>query len=72
MPVQTQWEHAHQCQVCGHIIRIDDIDAKIIATESVTCRKCDASASANLKIFDERQVSESIHSFGTRANVRGL
>ena len=55
-PAGTRCEHTHQYQVCGHTTRIDDIDAKIIATESVTCRKCDASASANLKIVDERQV----------------
>jgi hypothetical protein len=31
-PIQVRWEHAHQCHVCGHVVRIDDIDAKVIAT----------------------------------------
>lgn len=69
---ETRWEHAHQCQVCGHIIRIDDIDAKVIAMGIVTCQKCDASGPVNVKIVDERQVSTLPHSFTTRANVRGL
>lgn len=71
-PIQVRWEHAHQCHVCGHVVRIDDIDAKIIATGIVTCRKCDASGPVNVKIVDERQVSELIHPFATRANVRAL
>jgi ribosomal protein L37AE/L43A len=60
MPVQTQWEHAHQCQVCGYIIRIDDIGAKVIAAGIVTCQKCDASGPVNVKIVDAQQISDSM------------
>ena len=30
--IEPQWEHAHKCQACGYAVRIDDIDAKVIAT----------------------------------------
>ena len=65
------WEHVHQCPVCGHTLRIDDIDAKVIATGIITCQKCDASGPVNVKIVDERQVSELTHPFATKANARG-
>jgi hypothetical protein len=58
-PVQALWEHAHQCQACGYVVRIDDIDAKIIATGIVTCQKCDTSGPVCVKIVDPQQVSES-------------
>jgi len=29
-PTGLRWEHADQCRACGHIVRIDDIDAKVI------------------------------------------
>jgi ribosomal protein L37AE/L43A len=64
-PIQTRWEHAHRCQACGHTIRIDDIDAKVIATGIVTCRRCGASGPVNVKIVDERHISELTHPFAT-------
>ena len=60
MALGTQWEHAHQCQVCGHTVRIDDIDAKIIVTGIVTCQSCDASGPVNVKIVDVQQISDSM------------
>lgn len=60
MTVPTQWEHAHQCQVCGYIVRIDDLDAKVIAAGIVSCQKCDASGPVNVKIVDARQISHGI------------
>ncbi len=61
-PIASRWEHAHQCQACGHVIRIDDVDAKVIATGIVTCQRCDASGPVNVKIVDALQVSEMTHS----------
>lgn len=60
-PLHSRWEHAHQCQVCGHVVRIDDIDAKVIATGIVTCQNCDASGPVNVKIVDSQQVSNPNH-----------
>ena len=48
MPVR--WEHAHQCRNCGHLVRVDDIDPKTIATGVVTCARCDTSGPINVKI----------------------
>lgn len=58
-PIEPQWEHAHQCQACGYVVRIDDIDAKVIATGIVTCQKCDASGPVCVKIVDPQKISES-------------
>jgi ribosomal protein L37AE/L43A len=57
-PIQTRWEHAHQCQACGHATRIDDIDAKVIATGIVTCPKCEASGPVNVKIVDAQTIGD--------------
>jgi ribosomal protein L37AE/L43A len=59
--IESRWEHAHQCQACGHVVRIDDVDAKVIATGIVTCQSCDASGPVNVKIVDSQQVLESNH-----------
>jgi len=61
-PIQTRWEHAHQCQACGYIVRIDDIDAKVINTGIVSCQRCDASGPVNVKIVDAQQIFEMTHS----------
>ena len=57
--IEPRWEHAHECQACGYVERIDDIDAKVIATGIVTCRRCDASGPVNVKIVDVEQLSDS-------------
>ena len=62
--IGSRWEHAHECRACGHAIRIDDIDAKVIATGIVTCRRCDASGPVNVKIVDAQQISDSIQPLG--------
>ena len=59
--IESRWEHAHQCQTCGHVVRIDDIDAKIIATGIVTCQNCDASGPVNVKIVDSQNILGSNH-----------
>jgi len=58
--VQAPWEHVHRCQACGHVMRIDDIDAKVIATGIVTCQRCDASGPVNVQIVDAQQISEAM------------
>ncbi len=62
-PIESRWEHAHQCQACGHVVRIDDVDAKVIATGVLTCQKCDGSGPVNVRIVDAQQVSESTAQF---------
>ncbi len=56
--VEPHWEHAHECQACGHAVRIDDIEAKVIASGIVTCGRCDASGPVNVKIVDAQQISD--------------
>jgi ribosomal protein L37AE/L43A len=58
--IESRWEHAHQCQACGHVVRIDDIDAKVIATGIVTCQRCDASGPVNVQIVDAQRIAESM------------
>jgi hypothetical protein len=41
-------------------MRIDDIDAKVIATGIVTCQRCDASGPVNVQIVDAQQISEAM------------
>lgn len=50
---KTSWDHVHQCGVCGHVIRIDQIDLKVIAAGVITCPKCESSGPANVKIMEE-------------------
>jgi len=56
--IEPRWEHAHQCQACGHVVRIDDVDAKDIATGIVTCQKCDTTGPVNVKIVDSQTILE--------------
>ena len=56
---KTLWEHVHQCGVCGHSIRIDRIDLKVIAAGVITCPKCETSGPVNVKILDERVIPDS-------------
>lgn len=60
--IEPRWEHAHECQACGHVVRIDHIDAKVIATGIVTCQRCDASGPVNVKIVEAKQISGLIKS----------
>jgi hypothetical protein len=57
--IESRWEHAHECQACGYAVGIDDIDANVITSGIVTCRRCDASGPVNVKILDAQQISES-------------
>ena len=62
--IEPRWEHAHQCQTCGHVVRIEDIDANIITAGIVSCRRCDASGPVNVKIIDIEQISDSTQRLG--------
>jgi len=62
--IEPRWEHAHECQACGHIVRIDDIDANVITTGIVSCQRCDASGPVNVKIVDVEQLSDSPQRLG--------
>lgn len=62
--IESRWEHTHQCQACGHIVRIDDIDANVITTGIVSCQRCDASGPVNVKIVDVQQISDSVQQLG--------
>ena len=52
--LKVVWDHVHQCGACGHAIRIDQIDLKIIAAGVITCPKCESSGPVNVKIMDEK------------------
>jgi len=54
----TRWDHVHQCGVCGHSIRIDRIDLKVIAAGVITCPKCESSGPMNVKIMDEKLIPD--------------
>lgn len=52
----THWDHVHQCGVCGHAVRIDHIDLRVIAAGVITCPKCKSSGPVNVKIMDEKLI----------------
>ena len=52
----TYWDHVHQCGACGHAVRIDEIDLKIITAGVITCPKCESSGPINVQIMDERTI----------------
>jgi hypothetical protein len=52
------WDHVHQCGVCGHVVRIDHIDRRVIAAGVITCPKCESSGPVNLKIMDEKLIPD--------------
>jgi hypothetical protein len=54
----THWDHVHQCDVCGHAVRIDHIDLKVIATGVITCPKCESSGPVNVRIIDGKFISD--------------
>jgi hypothetical protein len=54
--LKVVWDHVHQCGACGHAIRIDQIDLKIIAAGVITCPKCEFSGPVNVKIIDEKMI----------------
>jgi len=53
-PVKIRWEHAHQCRNCGHVILIDDIDSRVIATGVITCPKCEGFGPINVAIVQTK------------------
>lgn len=62
--IEPRWEHAHECKVCGHVVRIDDIDANVITSGIVSCQRCDASGPVNVKIAEVEQISDSTQRLG--------
>lgn len=46
-----RWEHTHQCRKCGHVVRIDDIDRRMIAMGVITCPKCESAGPINVAII---------------------
>lgn len=56
----THWDHVHQCGGCGHAVRIDHIDLKIITGGVFTCPHCERSGPINVKIMDENLIPASL------------
>ena len=54
----TYWEHVHQCGVCGHAVRIDHIDLRVIAAGVITCPNCESSGPVNVRIMDEKLIPD--------------
>lgn len=58
MSSNTRWDQVHQCHVCGHAVRLDHINLKIITAGVITCPKCESSGPVNVKIMDEELIPD--------------
>jgi predicted RNA-binding Zn-ribbon protein involved in translation (DUF1610 family) len=47
------WESVHVCPRCGHVINLERLDLRTIATGVISCPKCDWSGPVNIKVVQE-------------------
>ena len=48
---KTRWEHAHQCRKCGHIVSIEEIDARVVAMGVFSCPECETAGPIRVTII---------------------
>jgi len=49
---KKQWDSAHECPDCGHVINLRDMDLKDVATGIVTCPNCGWSGPVEIQIIE--------------------
>jgi predicted RNA-binding Zn-ribbon protein involved in translation (DUF1610 family) len=50
---KKQWESAHRCPQCSHVINLEEIDLRAITTGIITCPKCGWSGQVSIEIVEE-------------------
>ena len=53
---KKRWEQSHQCRGCGYVVRLSDIELKVIMAGVITCPKCETSGPINVVILDEKEI----------------
>jgi len=55
---EKEWEHAHLCPKCGHILGPELIELNSIVLGVITCPKCEWSGPINLQIVQKKNPKE--------------
>jgi ribosomal protein L37AE/L43A len=53
-----RWESVHRCPQCSHVVNLEEIDLRAIATGIIACPKCDWSGPVSIEIVEEQKPSE--------------
>jgi hypothetical protein len=48
-----RWESVHRCAQCSHVVNLEKIDLRTIATGIISCPKCDWSGPVTIEIVEE-------------------
>jgi predicted RNA-binding Zn-ribbon protein involved in translation (DUF1610 family) len=54
---KKQWDSAHKCSDCGHVINLRDMDLKNVATGIVTCPSCGWAEPVEIQIIEREQLA---------------
>jgi transcription elongation factor Elf1 len=58
MTIVKQWDSAHKCPQCGHVLKLADIDLKVAMTGIVVCLNCDRSGPIEIQIIERIRPAE--------------
>ena len=53
-----QWDSAHKCPQCGHVLKLADIDLKAATTGIVVCPNCNWSGPIDIQIVERIRPTE--------------
>ena len=54
----VSWESVHMCPECEHVINLEKIDLRVIATGIIACPKCDWSGPVKIGVVEGDKVTE--------------
>jgi predicted RNA-binding Zn-ribbon protein involved in translation (DUF1610 family) len=58
MTIVKQWDSAHKCPQCGHVLKLADIDLKAATTGIVVCPNCNWSGPIDIQIVERIRPTE--------------
>jgi transcription elongation factor Elf1 len=58
MTIVKQWDSAHKCPQCGHVLKLADIDLKAATTGIVVCPICNWSGPIDIQIVERMSPTE--------------
>jgi predicted RNA-binding Zn-ribbon protein involved in translation (DUF1610 family) len=55
---KKQWDSAHKCPDCGHVINLRDMDLKDVTTGIVACPNCEWLGPVEIQIIERAHSAE--------------
>jgi hypothetical protein len=53
-----QWESVHECLKCGHVVKLGEIDLRVISTGMIACPNCEWSGPVRIEIVERKSPAE--------------